>query len=88
MEGHRPERQDSFTGVAHGTDVLLEPLRGGDCAELPGIRHDDWRSSAALRGHAIDVANPGGVAHIRTRDVVADTGNVVGRKDVVAGVGA
>ena len=36
-------------------------------------------------GHAIDVANPGSVAHIRAIDVCANDSHIVGSHDVAAG---
>ena len=36
-------------------------------------------------GHAIDAANPSGVAHVRTSDVSTDTDNVIGCRDVSSG---
>jgi hypothetical protein len=51
---------------------------------LPGVGHDDWRSGATLCGHAIDVANPSGVVHVRAKDASADTDNAIGRGDAVS----
>ena len=35
-------------------------------AKLPAIGHNDWRRGAALGSHAIDIADPGAIAHILT----------------------
>ena len=88
VEGDRSERQDCFTGFLHGVNVLLEPFRGGGCAQLAGVGHDDWRSSAALRGHAIDVANPSGVVHVIATDASADTDNAIGRGNLISSASA
>jgi hypothetical protein len=52
---------------------FLNRSEEGAVAELASVGHDDWRRRAALRSHFIDVANPSGVAHVRTKDVRADT---------------
>src|SRR5204862_7410965 len=59
-----------------------EPRGRGHRAKLAGIGHDHWRSSAALRGHPVNVANPSCAVHVVATG--ADTNNVVGRADVDA----
>ena len=86
VERDRFERQNGFTGSVHRLDIFLEAPRRSSCAQLAIRRHDDWQVTAGYRGYAINASDPRGVAHIRASDGRTDTGDVICRTDVCAGI--
>src|SRR5205814_2909790 len=48
-------------------------------AQLAIFRHDEWRRHGVFGRHAIYVADPSGVAHVRS--FCADSNNVISRDD-------
>ena len=59
VERYRLERQDRFAGFLHRFNLFLESPGRTHRAKLAGVRHDDWRRSAADRRRAKDIADPG-----------------------------
>src|SRR5215211_2748971 len=83
MKRYRFKTQDSFAGLLHRSNLFLKPPRGSGRAELTGAGYDDWQRVAAYRSGAINIPDPSGVAHVRA--IVANTNNVIGRGDRLAG---
>ena len=85
VERHRVEAKDSFAGFLHGFDLLFEPARGANRAQLIGGVDQDW-DSRIHRGCKTNVADKAAVAHVRTG--VPDSNNVIGCSDPITGTKA
>src|SRR4029077_2998422 len=71
MEGHRFKRQDGFTDLVHGLDLVLEPARGNKRAHfVVGIAVN----CSAKCDRGVNIFDPSGVALASNpQDTVADT---------------
>src|SRR6266508_5888277 len=78
VERHWLERQDRFADAVHRFNLLLEPARGADRAELAGGIDQYWYGVGILRLYFANVADKAGVTHVRTCHSEANTDNVTG----------
>src|SRR6266542_6873254 len=83
MKGHRLKCQDGFAGAVHRFNLFLEPSRGADRAQLAVGVYQDWDSVGVCGCNPTNVADKAAVAHVRTWG--ADSNNVIGPEDAVAG---
>ena len=87
-KSHRFERQERFAGAVHRLDLLFEPPRRAQRAELADGVYHDWYRVGNCRCHPANVANKATVAHVFTGKESADADDVSGRGNIATGLSA
>ncbi len=86
VEGHRFKRKNRFTGLVHGVNILLEPLRGDTTTntELAGDRVNRYAATErATSENASDKGLPLGSLEANTNGVVIGVSTTVANFDIV-----
>ncbi len=83
MERHRVEAKDSFAGLVHRCDLLFEPARGAERAQLIGGVDHDWYGVSVVRCLPANLGDKAAAAHVCACG--ADTDNAIDRGDAAAG---
>jgi hypothetical protein len=83
VEGHWFKRKDRFTGLAHGPNVFLEPLRGGVVTKLAGGGVNKYEVRVC-DSDTDDIVDKATVIDICPN--TSDTDNVTGRRNTASGI--